>query len=223
MEKMIIYKEWLKTRALIWGMLAVTVLLTAFCFLNLQKNVQFQGEELLWNMLTMKDTVLVEMLRYLPAILGGILALCQFLPETRAKRLKLTLHLPYPQGRMIGGIYLFGLCVLSVLFLLQALSLWAILSRWIVPELISRVMLTVLVWYLAGYGTYIWVGAICIEPTWKMRVVMGIVLVGILYLLFLSQVPEAYNSFLPYLTLYVLFGQVLFFSSTARFKEGLQD
>ena len=174
-------------------------------------------------MLTMKDTVLVEMLRYLPAVLGGLLALGQFLPEARNKRLKLTLHLPCPQGRMIAGMYLYGLCVLAVLFLLQALCLWALLSGWIVPELISRVMLTVLVWYLAGFGTYIWVGAICIEPTWRMRTVMGVVLAGVLYLLFLSSVPEAYDSFLPYLAVYVLLGQVMFFSSTARFKEGLQD
>ena len=223
MNKMIIYKEWLKTRALIFGMIAVTVLATAFCYLNLQKNVQFRGEGLLWELLTSKDTVLVEMLRYLPAIFGGVLALCQFLPETRSKRLKLTLHLPYPQGRMIAGIYLYGLCVLGCLFALQALAMAALLSKWIVGELIARVMLTVLVWYLAGFGTYIWVGAICIEPTWKMRVVMGVVLAGVLYLLFLSAVPEAYNSFLPSLAVYVLGGQVMFFSSTARFKEGLQD
>jgi hypothetical protein len=41
--------------------------------------------------------------------------------------------------------------------------------------------------------------------------------------MFLSNVPESYNGFLPWLIAYVFAGQVLIYHSIARFKEGMQD
>ena len=40
MNKMILYKEWLKTRWVLLGIALVTAALTAYCFLNLTKVVQ---------------------------------------------------------------------------------------------------------------------------------------------------------------------------------------
>ena len=69
----------------------------------------------------------------------------------------------------------------------------------------------------------IWVSAVCLEPAWKMRSVLILLLAVLLYLLYLSSVPESYNGFFPWLALYVLGGQTLIFHSIARFKEGRQD
>ena len=223
MNRMIIYKEWIKTR---WALLAIVVVLlgaTAFTLLSLGKNVEFRGAGLLWSVLSLKDTVLIESLRYLPVFAGALLAAAQFLPETTRKRLKLTLHLPYPQGKMIAMMYGFGCCILLVLFLLQACVLGVVLNRWVVSELTVRILKTAAVWDLAGIGTYFWVSAVCLEPAWKMRSVLILLLAGLLYLLYLSSVPESYNGFFPWLALYVLGGQTLIFHSIARFKEGRQD
>ena len=154
MNRMIIYKEWIKTR---WALLAIVVVLlgaTAFTLLSLGKNVEFRGAGLLWSVLSLKDTVLIESLRYLPVFAGALLAAAQFLPETTRKRLKLTLHLPYPQGKMIAMMYGFGCCILLVLFLLQACVLGVVLNRWVVSELTVRILKTAAVWYLAGICTY---------------------------------------------------------------------
>ena len=224
MNKMILYKEWLKTRWILLGILAVFAALTFYCLLNLAKVVEFRGGEILWGTLVAKDTVLVELLKYLPAIAGGVLALAQFLPEVARKRLKLTLHLPYPQGRMIALMALYGLCALLLVFAMQAAAVAIVLRGWIVRELVSRILVTAAVWYLAGWALYLWTAAVCLEPTWRMRILLLLLLAGLVrLLLFLSPVPEAYNGFLPWLLLYVLCSGVLLFHSVSRFKEGIQD
>ena len=88
MEKMIVYKEWLKTRWVLLGITLVMAGVAAYALLNLAKVVEFRGAELLWTTLIAKDTVLLEAFRYLPAVAGGLLALAQMLPEIQQKRLK---------------------------------------------------------------------------------------------------------------------------------------
>lgn len=220
---MIIYKEWLKTRWVLLGILLVMGAITFYCFLNLSKVVEIRGAELLWEALVGKDTVLTEILRYLPVAAGALLSAAQFVPEVTQKRLKLTLHLPYPQGRMLLDLVLYGLVALSVLFLLQSVVAGAVLSRWVVWELVARILRTMAVWYLAGWAAYLFTAAICLEPTWKMRALEALVAAGLFVLLFKSPVPEAYNGFFPFLLVYVLLSVSLLYYGVARFKEGKQD
>lgn len=223
MEKMIVYKEWLKTRWVLLGITLVMAGVSAYALLNLAKVVEFRGAELLWTTLIAKDTVLLEAFRYLPAVAGGLLALAQMLPEIQQKRLKLTLHLPYPEGKMLLVVGGYGMAVLTLLFALHAGLSALVLGRWLVPELIGRILRTMLVWYLAGWAVYLWTAAICLEPTWRRRVLLAALLACLLWLLFLSTVPEAYKSFLPVLVVYVLLSALLIRGSVARFKEGCQD
>ena len=223
MNKMILYKEWLKTRWILLGIAVVTAALTAYCFLNLTKVVQIRGAELLWEALVTKETVLTEILRYVPVIAGALLALSQWIPEIQRKRLKLTLHLPYSQTGMLAMITAYGLVALTVLFGLQALACAWAMGTWVPAELVARMLRTMAVWYLAGWAGYLFTSALCLEPTWRMRVVVLGVAAGALRLMFLSGVPEAYNGFFPKLLLFVLLSGGLLFSGVARFKEGLQD
>lgn len=223
MNKMILYKEWLKTRWVLLGIVLVFAAVTFYCFLNLTKVVEIRGGGLLWEAMVEKDALLVDIFRYLPAVAGAFLALAQFVPEVQHKRLKLTLHLPYPQKRMLLVMVAFGLLILTVLYALQAGVSAFLLAQWVPVELVSRVFRTTLVWYLAGWAAYLFTSALCLEPTWKTRVLVLMVASAFLYLLFLSGVPEAYNGFLPWLVAYTLLSGVLLFHGVARFKEGAQD
>ena len=223
MNKMILYKEWLKTRWILLGIAVVTAALTAYCFLNLTKVVQIRGADLLWEALVTKETVLTEILRYVPVIAGALLALSQWIPEIQRKRLKLTLHLPYSQTGMLAMITAYGLVALTVLFGLQALACAWAMGTWVPAELVARMLRTMAVWYLAGWAAYLFTWALCLEPSWKMRVPVVGVASAFLYLLFLSRMPEAYNGFLPWLLAYTLLSGVLLFHGVARFKEGAQD
>ncbi len=223
MGKMIFYKEWLKTKGFIWGALGALALMVFYCLLSIIKTAQLNGVETLWILVIQRDYVMVETLKFFPVALGALLAVVQYLPEISRKRLKLTLHLPYPQKKTVLAMYGYGLIVLCAFFVIMSLIIFVAMRAYVAPELVSRVFATVAVWYLAGFAAYLWGAAICVEPTWKMRSVLILLLAALLLLLFISSTPEAYNRILVGLLIYVLCGQLLIFHSISRFKEGLQD
>src|SRR5699024_4367774 len=143
--------------------------------------------------------------------------------EMTHKRLKLTLHLPFPQRKMILLMMGVGLAALAVLSAVQAFVLWCYFHTLLAPELVSRILLTSLPWYLAGLALYPLAAWVCLEPTWRRRVADILVAVGVCRLFFLSETPQAYDGMLPWLLALLLC--VLFFPllSVYRFKQGCQD
>ena len=223
MIKAIFYKEWIKMR---WFCLVAALFLagfTAYALLRVQRVITFKGAAHIWEVMLEKEVVFIDILQYLPVLLGVLLALVQFIPEMTHKRLKLTLHLPFPQRKMILLMMGVGLAALAVLSAVQAFVLWCYFHTLLAPELVSRILLTSLPWYLAGLALYPLAAWVCLEPTWRRRVADILVAVGVCRLFFLSETPQAYDGMLPWLLALLLC--VLFFPllSVSRFKQGCQD
>lgn len=223
MIKAIFYKEWIKMR---WFCLVAALFLagfTAYALLRVQRVITFKGAAHIWEVMLEKEVVFIDILQYLPVLLGVLLALVQFIPEMTHKRLKLTLHLPFPQRKMILLMMGVGLAALAVLSAVQAFVLWRYFHTLLAPELVSRILLTSLPWYLAGLALYPLAAWVCLEPTWRRRVADILVAVGVCRLFFLSETPQAYDGMLPWLLALLLC--VLFFPllSVYRFKQGCQD
>ena len=223
MIKAIFYKEWIKMR---WFCLVAALFLagfTAYALLRVQRVITFKGAAHIWEVMLEKEVVFIDILQYLPVLLGVLLALVQFIPEMTHKRLKLTLHLPFPQRKMILLMMGGGLAALAVLSAVQAFVLWCYFHTLLAPELVSRILLTSLPWYLAGLALYPLAAWVCLEPTWRRRVADILVAVGVCRLFFLSETPQAYDGMLPWLLALLLC--VLFFPllSVYRFKQGCQD
>lgn len=223
MIKAIFYKEWIKMR---WFCLVAALFLagfTAYALLRVQRVITFKGAAHIWEVMLEKEAVFIDILQYLPVLLGVLLALVQFIPEMTHKRLKLTLHLPFPQRKMILLMMSVGLAALAVLSAVQAFVLWCYFHTLLAPELVSRILLTSLPWYLAGLALYPLAAWVCLEPTWRRRVADILVAVGVCRLFFLSETPQAYDGMLPWLLALLLC--VLFFPllSVYRFKQGCQD
>lgn len=89
-----------------------------------------------------------------PLLAGLLLAIVQFVPEMQQKRLKLTLHLPYPQNRMLMLMLIAGLSELIVIYLIDYLILYVYLQNILAPELTDRILLTSLPWYIGGITAY---------------------------------------------------------------------
>ena len=170
MKKAIFYKEWIKTHRYFWLALIVSSVFVIYALLQLQRVIGFKGVEHLWEILLSRETVFIELLTYVPLAIGVLLALVQFVPEIQQKRLKLTLHLPYPQRSMIGLMLAAGLVQLWIIFVLNYLTLWAYLQSILAPELVARILLTSLPWYLCGITGYLFAAWICLEPTWKRKI-----------------------------------------------------
>ena len=78
--------------------------------------------------------VFVDLLQFVPLVVGLLFAVVQFVPEMQRKCLKLTLHLPCPELRMIGAMLLYGVLLLGALF---AVSLGVL---FVAVPLISAIM-----------------------------------------------------------------------------------
>ena len=139
MIKAIFYKEWIKMR---WFCLVAALFLagfTAYALLRVQRVITFKGAAHIWEVMLEKEVVFIDILQYLPVLLGVLLALVQFIPEMTHKRLKLTLHLPFPQRKMILLMTGMGLAALAVLSAVQAFVLWCYFHTLLAPELVSRI------------------------------------------------------------------------------------
>ena len=219
----IFYKEWIKTRWYLLLALLVTLGFAGYSMLRINRVASMKGVEHVWEVMLARDTVFVDLLEFIPLLVGILLALVQFVPEMHHKCLKLTLHLPYPQLRMINLMLLYGLVVLLICFAANYLLMTVYMQGVLAPELYSRILLTVLPWYLAGIDAYLLISWICLEPTWKRRVLNLVISVLLLRIFFLAPAPEAYNAFLPWLAIYTLLTASLSWLSIARFKAGEQD
>lgn len=219
----IFYKEWIKTRWYLLLALLVTLGFAGYSMLRINRVASMKGVEHVWEVMLARDTVFVDLLEFIPLLVGILLALVQFVPEMHHKCLKLTLHLPYPQLRMINLMLLYGLVVLLICFAANYLLMTVYMQGVLAPELYSRILLTVLPWYLAGIAAYLLISWIYLEPTWKRRVLNLVISVLLLRIFFLAPAPEAYNAFLPWLAIYTLLTASLSWLSIARFKAGEQD
>ena len=196
---------------------------TTYALLRVQRVITFKGAAHIWEVMLEKEVVFIDNLQYLPVLLGVLLALVQFIPEMVHKRLKLTLHLPFPQQKTILLMMGVGLVAIIVLSTAQALVLWCYFRAVLAPELVTRILLTSLAWYLAGLTLYPLTAWVCLEPTWRRRVADMLVAVGICRLFFLSETPQAYDGMLPWLSALLLCALFFPLLSVYRFKEGCQD
>ena len=219
----IFYKEWIKTRWYLLLALLVTLGFAGYTMVRINRVASMKGVENVWEVMLARYTVFVDLLEFIPLLVGILLALVQFVPEMHHKCLKLTLHLPYPQLRMINLMLLYGLVVLLICFAANYLLMTVYMQGVLAPELYSRILLTVLPWYLAGIAAYLLISWICLAPTWKRRVLNLVISVLLLRIFFLAPAPEAYNAFLPWLAIYTLLTASLSWLSIARFKAGEQD
>ena len=224
MYSSIIFKEWLKTRRVFFISLAVALLVAVYVILSTNSFIKDNGIVSLWLMMLLKDVSYVDSVTYIPLAIGLALGIAQMVPEVTQKRLKLTLHLPVPQLRLVAMMLVTGLLELLVIYLLQATAILVYDATILHPELVGRVFLTMLPWYLAGFTGYLFVTAVCLEGTWRMRILLSLAGVAVLSVMFLqSGTMAAYNSMIAIIVAFICLITVFSFGSVLRFKEGHQD
>ena len=224
MYSSIIFKEWLKTRRVFFIALAVALLVAVYVILRTNSLINEHGIVSLWLSMLLKDVSYVDTLTYIPLAVGLALGIAQMVPEVAQKRLKLTLHLPFPQLRLVAMMLATGLLELLVIYLLQAGVILIYDAAIFHSELVGRVFLTMLPWYLAGFVGYLFVTSVCLEGTWYMRILLGLVGVAVLLVMFLQPATmAAYNYMIVTIVVFIALITIFSFGSIARFKEGHQD
>ncbi len=223
MFKAIFYKEWIKTRMSVLVMAAVMAAAVIYSFINTAQEFRVVGAVAVWNNIITKDTHLLPgLIQWVPVLMGLMLALAQFVPEMTDKRLKLTLHLPAPESRIMSLLLTYGATVLVSVFILSYAALVAGMSRWYPAEMISGMCLRSLPWFIGGWCAYLLTAWICLEPIWKHKVFDALAGVCLCSFFFFRGMTGSYLPFLPYLIVFAIACFAFPFYSAARFKEGAQ-
>ena len=224
MYRALLYKEWLKTRRVFYAAIIISVIMAVYAILNMNSVIETFGVGSLWLNMIQKDGSMVSILTYLPLITGLAMGIAQMTPEMSHKRLKLTLHLPYPTNKLVLLMLATGLLQLLVIFAVQLLIIVIYDAQIIPAHLVSRVVLTTLPWYVAGFCAYMFAAAVCLEGTWFMRIIISLLGCGVLLILFKrDDAMAAYNSMLILFPVLFIIPTILSLGSIYRFKEGLQD
>ncbi len=222
MLKAIFYKEWLKTSRTFAVCLLVGIAIAVYVALGINRIVVNKGVDHVWLIMLMKDQLFINAMRYVPLLIGLAIGVSQMAPEMSHKRLKLTLHLPYSSEKLIGLMLLTGLAELLLIFVTMECIVFGYESTMLPYELVNRGLLSTLPWLMGGFMAYLFATAVCLEGTWKNRILLGLMGTGVLSVMYMQDAPEGYNGMLLMLMIMMILTIALTYRSVYRFKEGRQ-
>ncbi len=222
MIKSLFFKEWTKSRWVLLIILLVLAAVTAYAFIGIARDIRLNGYGEVWEMILQKGVTHFNYLKFLPLLAGIVLALSQYVPEMTNKRLKLTLHLPLPEFRMLLTMLLFGIVSLSILFLLTYLTINFGVKNYFSHEIAAWNLASVHPWLWSGLAGYLLTAWVCIEPVWRQRIFNAVMAVVILSLYYFRATPGSYAGFLPFLILLAVLCGLFSYYSLIRFKDGEQ-
>lgn len=214
------YKEWHKSR---WALLIILLVFTGiliYSFINISQGLRLNGIDQIWDMIVQKGVHYFEFIKYAPLMAGVLLAITQYAPEMTSKRLKLTLHLPLPESKIMLTMLSFGILSLSIIFALTYLCIYCGTRYYFPAEIASWNSIVTLPWLLGGVATYLLATWICIEPVWKQRVLNSLIAILIVVLFYFDASPDAYSYSMIYLIILTLTSIAFCFYSLIRFKDG---
>ena len=151
---------------------------------------------------------------------GILLAVTQYVPEMSNKRLKLTLHLPLPESKIMLIMLSYGIVNLIILFALAYCVIY-LGTRCYFPTEIAYWNATITIpWLLGGIAAYLLTTWVCMEPVWKQRALNAVIAVLITSLFYFDAIPGAYNPSMLYLGIITILSITFSFYSLIRFKDG---
>ena len=121
--KALSYKEWMKTRKFILVAFTLSAAVAVYSYIDITYAIRIEEAVNIWYGFIFQGASVSSLMMYLIPLSGISMAIVQFVPEMTNKRLKLTLHLPAGETRLISAMllwlwsivcYVFGLCNLYV-------------------------------------------------------------------------------------------------------------
>ncbi|MBB4035347.1 hypothetical protein GGR21_001236 [Dysgonomonas hofstadii] len=223
MLQALFYKEWCKTKRVILLLFLVFIGVLGYTFINIDQMFRISGAINTWSNIIMKDmSILPQIMTWVPVLAALLLSFAQFIPEMTDKRLKLTLHLPMPENKIMTTMLLYGICTLLTLYILSYIILVIGASIYFPSEIVAGMLWQSIPWFLAGILSYILATWVTLEPTWRQRISNAFIAICFLSFFFITAKSGAYSTFIPYLILVVIISISFPFYSTARFKDGAQ-
>lgn len=194
----IFFKECIKTRLCLLMLTVATLLCMGWIWLGVRQLFLLDHPEIVWYRVMDLGQIPYGILAVLPVIRACVFCCCQFFPEMRDERLRISLHLPCGIAPLIMAHLLFGLLFLALLSLLDGLLLTWIMGVYFPEEATAIALLTSLPWFLAGFFAYLCTAYALLEPQRRTKLMGAILGVGLCAPLLLTAPPGALAPAVPW-------------------------
>lgn len=221
MLKAILYKEWIKLRWAVIVIAGLTVLSLAYSVSMINYYVEFQGAFQNWMYVIGKSLLLknIVFVKVLPLITGLAFALIQFVPEMTNKRMRLSYHLPISEKKLllssVGIGYMFLLAEILFLFF----GLWLAVSMTYPAEIVSKLLMSTIPWFLGGSAIYFMGAFIILEPSWTYRIIYGVMAYGLISKYYEASTYDQYQTLWAYILIVAVMPLTVMFAGH-RFRRG---
>lgn len=221
MLKAIMYKEWIKLRWAVMVIAGLTLLTLAYSIGMINYYIEFQGAMSNWLYVIGKSLLLknIVFVKFLPLITGLTFALLQFVPEMSRNRMRLSYHLPISEKKLllssVGIGYMFLLAEIVFLFF----GLWLVVSVNYPAEIVQKVLLSTIPWFLGGSAIYFLTAFIILEPSWTYRIIYAVVAYGAVSIYFEASTYDQYQTLWAYILIVALMPLTILFAGH-RFRRG---
>lgn len=215
----IFYREWHKTRLFVIGSLVITVSVMIYILLSFAHDIRVSGLTTIVRNITVNNLQPLSAFKFVPTILGALLAIGQFIPEVTDGKLKLTLHLPFNEHYIMATLLAYGslalFCVLSVGVLLSM-----IIGKYIPFSMMNYIVMSVHPWLVSGHITYALVAASIIEPYWARRISLLPIMLTFQFILLLDARPMAQSDSWLFMIFSIVVSFIAPFYNMIRYKNG---
>ena len=220
MLKTILYREWIKLRTVLLITLSAEFCYAMYSCIKLKYFIRQITPVKVMGIINDNNYLFFNTLKMHFIILGIIVALLQFLPEMKNKTLKLTLHLPFDNARMLFNMLKIGMSVLLLTSAFLLLIFLGITSYYFPREVVFAYLFNLLPWILSGVFAYAMCSAVCLEQRWPLRFLIIFVLYYASKTFIMEDAFFAYKGGIIYFLIITLISLLTPYYSLKRFKEG---
>ncbi|MDZ7796559.1 MAG: hypothetical protein U5N56_05745 [Candidatus Marinimicrobia bacterium] len=101
------------------------------------------------------------------------------------------------------------------------LGLWLVVSINYPAEVVQKVLMSTLPWFLGGSAVYFLTSFIILEPSWTYRIIYGIVTYGLVDLYFRASTYDQYKTLWAFILIVAVMPLTILFSGH-RFRRGIK-
>lgn len=213
------YKEWLKTKWFILLSLLLGIGVIAYIYIALNsKIINSEGASaFLHNWLTRGGRPFYQLFLDIPFVVAIVIGLSQFVPEVLQKRIKLTLHLPANEIKLLYMMVLYGFIVMLSLMIVFLVVYFSLDLYFMTTEIHKMAFEAFLPAILGGITTYFFVAMIAMEPSWLHKFLYAIFVYGLIEI-FRLNLSLQHNMYL-FIAILVIASLSMIYTAN-RFKIG---
>ncbi|MDR2104260.1 MAG: hypothetical protein LBP51_00730 [Deferribacteraceae bacterium] len=217
---MIWLKEFLKLNKILAALLLFHIAIAFYFYLRIRGLFITASPMGVWLNIISMNTFYFSIFEKPLYITGCALAILQFYPEVEKRRFRISCHLPANEYITLAKMIFFAIAAISVFGLIDALSVLLVSAGYFPYEIFSETPIIIFYWYINALLFYAVAAVLTLEPSWKAKVRLFLILAAFYKLVDVSiyNSPKVYIIYL--IIIAALFVSTIFYPAE-RFRRGV--